>query len=106
MFGVAEYGGSFGRMSHHNMNERKLEKYLKALANRRRLAILSHLKRVSEANVGCIAREMGLSFRAASRHLLLLERVGILDKVQRSKEVFYKISRKLEDFIRVIIFQL
>ena len=85
------------------MNERKLEKYLKALANRRRLAMLSYLKRTTAANVGCVAREMRLSFRATSRHLLILERANILDKTQRNTKIFYRISRKLEDFVRVVI---
>ncbi|MGB7957816.1 MAG: hypothetical protein WCF77_03170 [Minisyncoccia bacterium] len=87
------------------MNERRLEKYLKALANRRRLAILSYLKRAPAVNVGCIAQEIGLSFRATSRHLLLLEGVGILDKTQRNKEVFYGISKKLDDFVHKILLQ-
>ena len=88
------------------MNERRLERYLKALANRRRLAILSYLKRDPAANVGGVAHEIGLSFRATSRHLLLLERVGILDKTQRNKEVFYRVSEKLDDFVCKILLQI
>jgi DNA-binding transcriptional ArsR family regulator len=88
------------------MDERKLEKYMKALANRRRLTILGFLKREREANVSRIAFEMGLSMRATSRHLIILERASILNKTQRSKEVFYKISGASEDFIREIISRL
>jgi len=88
------------------MNERRLEKYLKALANRRRLAILGYLKRAGAENVGRIAAEMGLSLRSTSRHLLVLERANILDKTQRSREVFYGIAGALENFIREIISQL
>ena len=88
------------------MNERRLEKYLKALANRRRLAMLGYLKRAGAANVGRVAAEMGLSIRATSRHLLVLERANILDKTQRSREVFYGISGTLEDFITEIISRL
>ena len=87
------------------MNERKLEKCLRALANRRRLAMLGYLKRSGEANVGRIAREIGLSFRATSRHLLMLERANILDKTQLGTKMFYKISRTTEYFIRKIISQ-
>jgi DNA-binding transcriptional ArsR family regulator len=93
-------------MSHIIMNERTLEKYLKALANRRRLAMMAYLKRNGEANVGGIASEMGLSLRATSRHLLILERVNILYRTQRSVEVFYGIQIKLEDFIREIVARL
>jgi DNA-binding transcriptional ArsR family regulator len=72
-----------------------LEKIFKALANRRRLAIVFYLKRAPGANVGGIAAEIKLSLRATSRHLVQLERAGILEKEQRSKEVFYKCARSL-----------
>jgi DNA-binding transcriptional ArsR family regulator len=72
------------------MNE--LEKILKALANRRRLAILKHLKMRQGDNVGCIAREIGLSLVSTSKHLIILARCGILEKEQRSLEVFYRLA--------------
>jgi DNA-binding transcriptional ArsR family regulator len=74
---------------------RHLEKIFKALANRRRLAIIFYLKRISEANVGNVAVEIKLSLKATSRHLVQLERAGILEKEQRSKEVFYRCARSL-----------
>ncbi len=49
--------------------ERELEKQLKALANRRRLAILKYLKSKREASVGDIAEEINLSFKSTSKHL-------------------------------------
>ncbi len=67
-------------------------KILKALANQRRLAIVMFLKKKSHATVGEIAEEIDLSFRATSRHLGVLSSAEILDKRQRSQQVFYFLS--------------
>lgn len=70
---------------------RDLEKTLKALANRRRLAILGYLKRKREATVGEIAGEIKLSFKATSKHLGILTSVDITEHEQRSLQVYYRI---------------
>ena len=72
------------------MNE--LERTLKALANKRRLAILKYLKRANRASVGDIASEIKLSFRATSRHLSILSNAGILEKEQEGLTVWHRIS--------------
>lgn len=69
-----------------------LERILKALANKRRLAILRYLKKEGEASVGDVAEEINLSFKATSKHLGVLSAVDILDKEQRSSLVFYKLA--------------
>ena len=71
------------------------ERVLKALANRRRLAMLEFLKKKGEASVSGIAAELKLSLKATSKHLALLAGAGILDKEQRNTNMFYKISRDL-----------
>lgn len=73
-------------------NMRDTEKILKALANRRRLAILRYLKRNKEAPVGEIAGEIHLSFRATSKHLGILAAVDIVEKDQRSLQMFYRLA--------------
>lgn len=69
-----------------------LEKTLKALANRRRLAILKYLKRKKEATVGDIAGEIKLSFKSTSRHLGILSGADLVEKEQRSLEVYYRLA--------------
>lgn len=69
-----------------------LERELKALANRRRLAIIMLLRRRKEANVGEIANVIHLSFTSTSKHLTMLERVGFVEKEQRSLNMFYRIA--------------
>ncbi len=71
---------------------KNLEKQLKALANRRRLAILKYLKKVRQAPVGEIAGEINLSVKATSKHLNILAAADILEREQRSLSVFYRLS--------------
>jgi DNA-binding transcriptional ArsR family regulator len=71
---------------------RKLERVLKALANRRRLAILKYLKENKEAPVAEIAHEIDLSFKATSKHLSILSAMDIIEKEQRSSQMFYRLS--------------
>jgi len=75
------------------MNEKELEKVLKALANRRRVAILKYLKQVGRASVGDIAEHIKLSFKATSRHLSVLFVVNIIEKEQISSNIFYFIPK-------------
>ena len=77
------------------MNENspaKLERPLKALANRRRLAMIQHIKKHKEASVGDIADALRLSIKATSKHLSILIATDILEREQRSLQVFYRIS--------------
>ncbi len=71
-----------------------LERILRALGNRRRLAILQFLKKNKEATVTELAEAIHLSFRSTSRHLLILSASNILERQQRSTEVYYWISSK------------
>lgn len=83
------------------MNE--IEKQMKALANRRRLAIVLHLKQRGEATVGSIAKAIKLSFRATSRHLGLLYTVGILERKQQSLMVSYRLSGELHKVTQAVL---
>jgi DNA-binding transcriptional ArsR family regulator len=71
------------------------ERVLKALANRRRLAIMALLKKNKEATVGNIAENIKLSFTSTSKHLNILARVDLLDKRQEGLEIHYRIGPKL-----------
>ena len=77
----------------NTLDFKELERVLKALGNRRRLAVLAFLKQKREASVGSIATELKLSLKATSKHLALLAAAGILDKEQRSTNVFFWISK-------------
>ena len=85
------------------MKEKELERIMKALANRRRLAILKFLKEEKETSVGDIAEEIRLSFKATSKHLGILSGAGILDREQRSLQMFYRIPADLPSVARSIL---
>lgn len=68
---------------------KNLEKILKALTNKRRLAILKYLKDNHKAPVGEIAGEINLSFKATSKHLTILSAVDIVEKNQVGIRAFY-----------------
>ncbi|MBI2623490.1 MAG: winged helix-turn-helix transcriptional regulator [Candidatus Liptonbacteria bacterium] len=82
---------------------REFEKTLKAVANRRRLAILKYLKSNDAASVGEIAREIGLSLRSTSRHLAVLSACDIVERDQRGLQVFYCLACKLHTTVRQVI---
>ena len=82
------------------------ERVFKALANRRRIAVILHLKKEKEASVGEIAGAIRLSIKATSKHLSILTNANVLDKEQRSLQVFYKLSVDMPSATRSIIFLL
>ena len=79
------------------------EKLLKALANRRRLAIVKYLNKNSKASVGGVAREIKLSFKATSKHLGLLRAADIVDREQVNLQMFYSLSRPLSNVLKSVI---
>ncbi|MEK7463254.1 MAG: metalloregulator ArsR/SmtB family transcription factor [Patescibacteria group bacterium] len=71
---------------------KNLERILKALANKRRLAIIQYLKKRQPASVGDIAKNISLSFKVTSKHLGLLDAVDIVEKNKESLQVFYRLA--------------
>lgn len=82
---------------------KQIEKILKALANKRRLAILQCLKNNREEPVGEIARNINLSFKATSKHLAILFSADIVDKEQRSLQIYYSLSRTMHSLVKQVI---
>ncbi len=76
------------------MNDKELERILKALANGRRIAILKFIKKSGRASVGEIADAIKLSFKATSKHLTILSNVNILDKEQVSLTMLYFLPKE------------
>lgn len=82
------------------------EKILKAFANRRRLAILKLLKKETELVVDAIAKKIHLSFKSTSHHLRLLTALDILERDQRSINVYYSLSKDMPSLARHILHHL
>lgn len=75
------------------MTDKELERQLKCLANRRRLAILRYLQKTKESNVESIAAEIKLSFKATSKHLNILAGQDVIEREQKSTRAFYSIAK-------------
>ena len=80
-----------------------LERVMKAFANKRRLAIVRYLKVNGEARVGDVAGVLRLSIKSTSKHLAILASQNILEKDQRSVEVFYRLAKNPNFSVRQII---
>ena len=85
------------------MKEKEMERVLKALANKRRLTIISILQKDGEKSVGDIAEILKISFKATSKHLLLLTNVDILEKEQRSSQAFYTLNQNPPNLTKKIL---
>ncbi|MDP3974817.1 MAG: metalloregulator ArsR/SmtB family transcription factor [Candidatus Jorgensenbacteria bacterium] len=82
---------------------RELERTLKALANRRRLAILKYLKEEREAPGGEIAGAIHLSFKSTSRHLAVLLAADLVDREQRDLLGFYRLAPTSHSIVRTTL---
>ncbi|MEK7500380.1 MAG: metalloregulator ArsR/SmtB family transcription factor [Patescibacteria group bacterium] len=85
------------------MKEKELERILKSLANKRRIAIVHFLKNQKESTVSGIAEKIRLSFRATSKHLGVLAATDIVEKDQRSSQVFYSLSANMPELAHRMI---
>lgn len=82
---------------------RELEKILKVLANKRRLMIIKYLKQREEAPVSEIADKINLSLKATSKHLGILSAIDIIEKDQRSLQMFYSLSVSQKPVVKYIL---
>lgn len=93
--------GNVGYTAH--MKGKELERQFKAVANKRRIAILTLLKRRDSVKVGVIADEIKLSFNATSKHIGVLYAAGFVDREQFSLEMHYRIADKLSADAKAIL---
>ena len=84
------------------MKEKELEKLFKALANKRRLAIVKYLKKEREATVGDISESIKLSFKATSKHLGKLIDSDIVEREQRGPQMWYRLASGMNPLAKYI----
>lgn len=88
------------------MNAQKIketERILKALANRRRLAIVHHLRTSKENGVGVIAENIKLSFKATSKHLGILAAADIVGREQVGLAMNYYLTQPPHPLTKTIL---
>ena len=75
----------------------------RALANINRLKIIKMLTGSHKMNVGDIAEELNISFKATSNHLAMLKNLDVLEAQGAAGHVFYSINPQMpKDFQRII----
>ena len=75
----------------------------KALSNFNRLKIIKILSSNKRMNVGEIAKELKVSFTATSNHLIILEKLEVLEAEGASGHVFYNLNSEMpSDFEKAI----
>lgn len=73
---------------------RDLTKCLKALANERRLKIISILAKHEPLIINDIAERLGLSLKSTSKHIQKLSDCGIVERNQISSQVYCRLSHR------------
>ncbi len=76
------------------------ERVYKALANRRRLAIVKLLHANGKMRVSDIAQAIKISFKATSKHLQVLKAVGFVESEQVSLEQWYSLTSPLHPTLK------
>ena len=80
-----------------------LESKLKALANNRRLRILHHLKKKHSVTVSALAKVLGISIEATSKHLSILKAAGIVRSKKRKLYVTYRLALHQDPLVKHIL---
>jgi len=76
---------------------------MKALASRRRIQILSFLKKKHNATVSEMARALHVSQQALSRHLNILKSADIVDYRKRGLFVSYRLQIKQSREVQAVM---
>lgn len=76
----------------------------KALSNINRLKIIQMLSGGEKMHVGEISTSLRISFTATSNHLIMLQKLDVLEAEGRAGHVFYSLNPKMpRDFSRAIV---
>jgi len=79
------------------------ERILKALANRRRLKIVSLLKTKRRASVGELADNLKVTLPTTSKHLAILAAADIVEYDRQSLLVYYRLADKLPSVVTALL---
>jgi len=82
------------------MSIHRWEIIFKTLANVNRLKIIRLLEDGQKLNVSDISEKIKISFSATSRHLIILQRVGVLEDEGTAGHVFYSLNPNLPNDLK------
>lgn len=75
----------------------------KALGNINRLKIIKLLSRSQAMAVSEVAREIKVSVKGTSKHLIILHNLDVLESVGRGGHVYYSVNAEMPSDLRKII---
>lgn len=67
----------------------------KALSNINRIKIIQMLSSGQALNVTQVAKKLGISLKATSQHLIILQNLNVLDAEGKQGHVFYSLNKNL-----------
>lgn len=79
------------------------ERILKALANRRRLKIVSLLKTKRRASVGELADNLKVTLPTTSKHLSILAAADVVEYDRQSLVVYYRLADRLPPVVSALL---
>lgn len=82
---------------------KETERVLKALANRRRLALVTYLRRRGQAPVGELAAFLKVTLPTASKHLAILGAAEVVEYERRSLQVYYRLADSMPAVARSLL---
>lgn len=85
------------------MDYKQPERLLKALANRRRLHILSVLRTRGGTTVGGLAEELNIPMKTTSKHLAILLLVDLVDRKQTGSSAQYTLLEPLHPYTKTVL---
>ena len=88
------------------MDLRKLQRLLKGMAGGSRLMILSAIRKRRMASVGEIAAAVRRSHNTVSHHLSTLEKLRIVVRRRRGRNVFYRFAIPQERIVKEVLREL
>ncbi len=83
--------------------EDALEHILKSVANRRRISILTFLKKYGAQPVSAIAQATGGTIQTTSKHLQILRDADIIIDRRRGMSVLYRLSLAQNELIKPLL---
>lgn len=72
----------------------------KALGNINRIRIIQMLFKGQSLNVTQIANELGISLKATSQHLIILQNLDVLEALGKQGHVYYSLNKGLPSDIK------
>jgi DNA-binding transcriptional ArsR family regulator len=85
------------------VSDKEWVRIFKALGNLNRLRIIRYLHPHGKEAVGMIAEHIRLSPKSTSKHLIHLERLGILESEGKDGRVFYSINSRVKLPIKEVL---